>query len=107
MAQGQLVVFSNAVAGREDEFNAWYSDVHVPEVLKAAPQIKAARRFSLNTIAVPEGVKGWQFMTLYDIDAANVQSVMESMGAAMANGEFTMSDSGDLSSITMFYANPV
>ncbi|MDB6062895.1 MAG: hypothetical protein JWM78_2998 [Verrucomicrobiaceae bacterium] len=107
MAQGQLVVFSNAVAGREEEFNTWYSDVHVPEVLKAAPQIKSAKRFSLNTIAVQDGVKGWQFMTIYDIDAADLQPVMESMGAAMANGEFNMSDSGDLSTITMFYANPV
>ena len=107
MAQGQLVVFSNALAGREDEFNAWYSDVHIPEVLKAAPQIKSAKRFSLNTIAVAEGVKGWQYLTVYEIDAQDVQGVLESMGAAMANGEFNMSDSGDMSSITMFYANPI
>ena len=33
-SKGQLLVFSNATDGRDEEFNTWYDEVHVPEVLE-------------------------------------------------------------------------
>lgn len=104
---GQLVVFSNVVAGREAEFNKWYSDVHVPDVLRAAPEIKSAKRYALNTIALPEGQSGWQYMTVYEVAAEQLQGVLERMNAAMANGEFEMSDAADVTSIALLYATPI
>lgn len=104
---GQLVVFSNAVAGREDEFNKWYSAVHVPDVLRAAPEIKSAKRYALNTIALPAGQSGWQYMTVYEVAAEQLQGVLERMNAAMAGGEFEMSDAADAMSVALFYATPV
>ena len=41
---GVLVVLANSVESREDEFNDWYSGVHVPEIL-ALPSFLSARRF--------------------------------------------------------------
>jgi hypothetical protein len=37
------LVFSNPVHGKEDEFNAWYDDVHVPEVLRTEGYVSATR----------------------------------------------------------------
>ena len=33
MATGLLLVLSNAGDGKEDEFNDWYDNVHVPHML--------------------------------------------------------------------------
>ena len=32
MATGAMVVFSNPTEGREDEYNDWYDNTHLPEV---------------------------------------------------------------------------
>lgn len=104
---GQLVVFSNAVAGREDEFNKWYSAVHVPDTLRVAPEIQSAKRYSLNTIALQQGQSGWQYMTVYEVAAEKLQAVLERMNVAMANGELEMSDAADVTSVTLLYATPI
>jgi len=39
------VVFSNPVEGKEDEFNEWYDNVHVPELL-AVPGMVSATRYA-------------------------------------------------------------
>jgi hypothetical protein len=41
---GQLIVFTNAAEGRDDEFNEWYDSVHIPEVLALEP-FQSAQRF--------------------------------------------------------------
>jgi len=102
---GKLVVFSNAVNGREQEFNRWYSEVHIPDVLRAAPEIKSATRYSLSTIAMPEGQSGWQFMTVYAVSAEHLPGVLERMNTAMTNGEFEMSDAAEATSSALFYAS--
>ena len=104
---GQLLVFSRARPGCEAEFNAWYSDRHIPDVLKLAPEIRAARRYSLNTIAAPEGMPVWQYLTVYDIDAAQVGAVLERMNAAMGTPDMPISDTGDLSVTAVLHAAPM
>jgi hypothetical protein len=41
---GRLIVYSNPVEGREDEYNEWYDTVHLDEVLALGP-FTAAQRF--------------------------------------------------------------
>jgi len=41
------VVFSNPVADREDEFNEWYDNVHIPELL-TVPGMLSATRYALH-----------------------------------------------------------
>ncbi len=40
---GQLIVFTNAAEGRDEEFNDWYDNVHVPEILALGPFVSAQR----------------------------------------------------------------
>ncbi|MCU1346574.1 MAG: hypothetical protein JWL70_2840 [Acidimicrobiia bacterium] len=44
MADHHMLVFTNPVEGREDEFNKWYDEVHLPEVL-TVPGFVAAQRY--------------------------------------------------------------
>lgn len=49
MAQEHVfAVLTNATEGQEDEFNAWYDKVHLPEVVAAVPGFVAARRYRLS-----------------------------------------------------------
>ena len=41
----QLVVFSQCAAGRDDEFNDWYTWVHIRDVMRLSPVVMAAQRF--------------------------------------------------------------
>ena len=40
-----MLVLSNARPGREEEFNAWYSDVHVPDTVNKLDGVVSGRRF--------------------------------------------------------------
>jgi hypothetical protein len=44
-----LIVQSSPVAGREDDYNRWYENVHIPEVL-GLPGFVAAQRFRLSDL---------------------------------------------------------
>ena len=44
---GQMLVFTNAVEGRDDEFNDWYDNVHLKEVLEL-PEFTSASRYRLS-----------------------------------------------------------
>ncbi|MDB5988027.1 MAG: hypothetical protein JWR16_3080 [Nevskia sp.] len=105
MSNGQLLVFSNAKPGKEVEFNEWYDRQHVPDTLRLAPEIRSARRYSLNSVAAAPGIPDWQYVTLYELDAADVSAVMQRMNEAMGAGRIPMSDTAELSTVTVLHAS--
>jgi hypothetical protein len=61
-------VMTNAKPGRDQEFNDWYTNVHLPEVC-SVPGIKSARRFE-HSRSLPEGSPetiqtGTRYLALY------------------------------------------
>ena len=87
----KLVVMSNPVDGKEEEYNRWYDDVHVPELL-TVPGIEAAQRFKLKT-----GAETWNYLCIYEIGTSDPEAVLADMRGRMAAGEFERSDSIDMS----------
>ena len=47
MASHLMVVLSNAKPGQEDEFNRWYSQVHVLDTINKLDGFLSAQRFEL------------------------------------------------------------
>ena len=41
------IVFSNPAEGKDDEFNDWYDNVHIPDLL-AIPGMLSAQRYKLH-----------------------------------------------------------
>ncbi|WP_340314548.1 hypothetical protein [Rhizorhabdus argentea] len=63
-----LIVLSNAHAGRDDEFNQWYSYVHVRDVMRSRSAI-AVQRFVLSEAQLPgRATPEHRYLALYEAD---------------------------------------
>jgi len=83
---GQLIVFTNAADGRDDEFNEWYDSVHIPEVLALEP-FKSAQRFRVaDDQAFPQTHR---YVALYQFDG-DAGVALKTLAAAA--GDLRMSD---------------
>lgn len=92
----QMVVMSNAVAGREDEYNRWYTEQHLGDVLKV-PGVVSAQRFKLQDAdAAPS-----PYLALYEIDAPGVAPVMDEINRRVGTAAMPMSDALDVTTLTM------
>lgn len=71
-------------AAREDEYNEWYDDTHLGEVL-SLPGFVGARRFK------PVDGEG-PYVAVYEFEVDDPSSVMATLGEAAASGRLQMSD---------------
>jgi hypothetical protein len=76
-----FVVFTNAVPGREAEFNEWYDKHHLDEIT-AVEGFLWGQRFELNPDQRPgQMAPPWRFLTLYGFEG-DVKDVHERLRAA-------------------------
>jgi hypothetical protein len=85
-----LVVETDPVAGREDEWTAFYDDVHIPEILERVPGFKAATRFR-RPDGGPGASKDHGYLTIYEIEADEPGAALEALIAAVQGGGTTRS----------------
>lgn len=103
------LVFSNPAAGKDDEFNRWYDEVHLPEVL-ATPGMRSAQRFKLVETEIthhselPRPAHG--YLLVYEMDG-DVDAVMAKIQEAALGGTMHMSDALDLETVAMSFWRPV
>ena len=88
-----LIVYTSPAEGREDEYNAWYDDIHLPE-FSALPGVITGRRFQV----VAEGKP--QYAAIYEL-SAHPDEVMAAMNEGIKDGTVHMSDAIDVSSVSM------
>lgn len=99
------LVFSNPVEGRDDEFNEWYDNVHVPEIL-AIPGIVSAQRFDLfeaeitKNDALPPATH--RYLAIYEM-AGDIDEVMTKIMESYATGAMTMSEASDFTTSIMSF----
>ena len=80
---GILLVLSNCIdAAKEQEFNRWYEDVHIPDILDAGGFHTAYRYESLD----PEATKG-KYLAIYETDNIDPAKAREKHGAVRADWE--------------------
>jgi hypothetical protein len=82
MSKHLLIVLSNATDGSDDEFNDWYTNTHLGDVLQV-PGFSAARRFKLSDAQLnPDGEYPYGYLAIYEVDSDDVQAV----GKALSSG---------------------
>ena len=78
MEKHLFVGFTNPVEGEEDAFNAWYSDVHLKDVLKV-PGIVAAQRFKLSDAQRDQPPFPWRYLALYEIETDDLNHTLTAL----------------------------
>lgn len=102
------LVFSDVVSpDREQEFNTWYSSVHVPEVC-AIPGVISARRFrqsALTSTFDGEIAHGQRYLVIYEIDSDDPAAVEQEMRDRLADGRFRTTDtmSTDPAAVAVYF----
>lgn len=67
MPRYSFVVHSNPVAGREDEYNEWYSKEHLPALMRI-PGMISAKRFRHIPQQLREGEPAFRYLAIYEIE---------------------------------------
>lgn len=98
MARYKWLVFTNCTPGREAEFNRWYDEVHIADLLRV-PGIAGARRAELTEAQLtmdtgdpepcgPERIGArHRFLAVYDIEADDPMPVLKEIGARAHTAE--------------------
>jgi hypothetical protein len=70
MIEAILVVYSRPKPGRDEDFNDWYTNIHLRDALRFRGSI-AAQRFKFSKTQPNADTFEWQYLALYDVfDAA-------------------------------------
>jgi hypothetical protein len=83
-----LTVLTNAVPGKEKEFDDWYTKVHLREVL-SIPGFVSAQRFKV--VSQPGQTPQWSFFAVYNMETDNPQAVVAELMRRYAANEMTSS----------------
>lgn len=90
MARYQFHVFSNPADGREADYNLWYDDVHLGEVLQV-PGFVAASRFRL--APDPAGkAPTHAYLAVYEMEVDDPAAALAELTARAGDGRIAMSD---------------
>lgn len=76
MSKHLMVVLSNARPGQEEEFNHWYSDVHMIETINELDGFASAQRFELATLPGAPDVP-YRYLAVYEIEGDDLETAYE------------------------------
>jgi hypothetical protein len=93
MARFTYAVLSRAVAGREDEFVAWYRDRHFADVLRM-PGVVGGKLVAVDFQRVYDldAAPQWTLLTLYELEGDDPATMIDSIRAASGSDDMPMSD---------------
>jgi len=61
-----MVVLSNALPGREDDYNDWYSRVHIHDTINKLDGFASGRRFQLADLADAPAMP-YRYLAIYEV----------------------------------------
>jgi hypothetical protein len=77
MARYTFVVLSESVEGREDEYNDWYTNRHLADVLRVEGFV-AAQRFRLTENDPPQEFSH-KYLALYEVETDDLEKVKRAL----------------------------
>ena len=89
----KLIVMSNAITGREDEYNDWYNNRHLQDVV-AVPGFLSAQRYRLNDAIGYEHT--YRYVAIYELDSADAANSVADLIKRRGTEAMLLSDAFDL-----------
>jgi hypothetical protein len=96
LKQHVFVVMTKPVAGREAEYNDWYSNQHLRDVLKVQG-FKTAQRFKL---APDDESAQFRYLAIYEFEGASAAEAMAQLQGIAGTPEMVMSESMDMQAVS-------
>ena len=88
MKRYKMVVLSDPTQGQEEQYNRWYQDVHLPELL-GLEGLKFAKRFRrARTLGERET---YSYMAVYEIETDDIDAVMGNLVHTAQCDQLTLS----------------
>jgi hypothetical protein len=103
MARHILMVLSNAKEGRDEEFNAWYDNTHLGDVLKVEG-FTAAQRFKLADSQMMPGCP-YGYLAIYEVETENLEQSVKALGASV--GQMVITEAMDVANTAMWTFSPI
>jgi hypothetical protein len=94
MARQLFIVSTYAVPGREDEFEQWYRERHLPDMLRV-PGVVAAQRYATEPVKLPQGMATPDCIAIYELDCEDPAVVLSEAGRRMGTPEMPSSPALD------------
>lgn len=89
-----FVVYTNPVRGREEEYNEWYTNRHLDDLL-ACPGVVSARRLKLCSAQVKEVAMPHRYLALYEIETDDPQRFYNELFARNGTDPISSALAGD------------
>ncbi|MFT5605828.1 MAG: hypothetical protein ACI9G5_002800 [Paracoccaceae bacterium] len=107
MARYEYVILTQAVEGKLEEFERWYDEVHLRDVLKI-PGVVSARRSRICSIK-NTAVDGpaWNSLAIYELEADDPEKVKQAISDAAGTAAMTMSAALEKDGILQIIAQPL
>lgn len=91
MPRYKYLVYTNAKDGRDSEFNRWYDEIHLDEVV-AVPGFTGAERYAIRP-QPGEPAAPHRYLAIYDIESDDVAGTIAELMKRGTEGGFRMTDS--------------
>jgi hypothetical protein len=69
-----FLALTNPVPGREPDFNRWYNEHHVPEVVRYGRGFSAGRRYRLREGPLFDARLAWEYLALYTMVSDDLEA---------------------------------
>ncbi len=97
MARFQYTVLSHSYPGQEEEFIRWYTEQHLPDVVRM-PGVVSARLFRMDFQRVYDlDAPQWTLMTLYELEGEHPEPIIDALKAASGSAVMPSCDALDKS----------
>ena len=103
MTEYRFVVLSNAVEGRDAEYDDWYNNRHIHDVLKV-PGITRGQRFVWDNESLSGGVPpSHRYLAIYEIHTDDLNETLNYLYKNSGTDLMPLSDAMAQDSVAVFY----
>jgi hypothetical protein len=94
MARFQLIIYTNAKPGRDADYNSWYDQVHMDDLL-SMDGVLAGQRFRTC------GESQWKYGSIFELEGEDPVALTEHIVGTFRSGKLSLSDAVDLETVQL------
>jgi|SRR5690348_12328793 hypothetical protein len=100
------IAMTNPVEGREQEFNEWYDNQHIPDVL-AIPGNVSAQRFKAADSQLPNRSSPYRYLAVYEVEVDDLKNLITATVERGGTPAMSRSDSVAWDNVFTVFFEPI